>query len=63
VTAGAETTDLSYEWFEALAAGMAELLSMKYAPDRFDKLALLAQARFQEANSFNRERVDTSFSL
>lgn len=63
VTAGAETADVTYEWYEALAAGLAEHLALKFAPERFDKLAVLAALRFSEANAFNRQRTNTTFGL
>lgn len=60
---GMDTPDLPHRWFEALAAGLAEPLALKFAPDRFDKLAALASARFLEAKSEDREKVDSSFDI
>lgn len=63
VTTAQETLDVPYHWFEAVASGLAENLSMKYAPERFDKLAAVAANRFDEAKQEDRERVDTSVTV
>lgn len=63
VTAGLETPDITYEWMEALAAGLAEFLALKYAVDRYIDLKADAAGKFKMADDFNRERVDTNFML
>jgi hypothetical protein len=63
VTAGIETPDITYEWMEALSAGLAEFLALKYALDRYKTLKEDAAGKFKMANDFNRERVDTNFTL
>ena len=60
---GAETPDIPYEWMEALASGLAEFLSLKYAPNKYKLLKEDAAGKFKMADDFNRERVDTNFSL
>lgn len=59
VTAGSETPDVSYLWFEALAAGLAERLALKFATDRHDKLKTEAALAFVRARTEDRERTDT----
>lgn len=59
----AENPDVPYVYYEALCAGMAEKLSLKFAPERFDKLKGLAGEAFAKAQMADRERVDVSFDL
>lgn len=63
VTAASETLDLPYRWFEAVAAGLAAKLAVKFSPDRAAVLNGLAKERFVEAGGEDRERTDTSVSL
>jgi hypothetical protein len=63
VVAGIDTPDIPYEWMEALSAGLAEFLALKYALDRYKTLQEDAAVKFKMANDFNRERVDTNFQL
>ena len=63
VTAGSETADVPYRWFEALAAGLSAKLALKYAPDRFAKLETMAAVALKNAKRGDRERGDTSFGL
>jgi len=63
IVSGAEIPDIPYEWMEALASGLAEFLSLKYAMDRYEILKADASGKFKMADDFNRERVDTNFSL
>jgi hypothetical protein len=60
---GLQTPDLPYHWFEALAAGLAEHLALKFAPDRHSLLKGLAEQRFLAARSEDRERTDTEFDV
>lgn len=62
-TAGQETPDLPFRWYEALASGLSEYLALKYAPDRHDKLRGLAAAALKSAKAEDRERSDTSFGM
>jgi len=62
-TAGQETPDVPFRWFEALASGLAEYLALKWAPDRHDKLRGLAAAALKSAKTATRERSDTSFGM
>ena len=63
VTTAAETLDVPYHWFEAMASGLAEFLSIKFAPDRYGGLKAIASDRFRSAMEEDRERVDTTFTL
>ena len=63
VTTAQQTFDVPYHWFEALASGAAEFLSVKFAPDRYTGLKAMAADRLANALTENRERVDTSVSL
>lgn len=63
VVALSENPDVPYTAYEALCAGMAKHLSLKFAPDRFDKLKSLADEAFEIAQLADRERVDVSFDL
>jgi hypothetical protein len=60
VTAATETPDVPYQWFEALAAGLAAKLAVKFATDRLDKLTQLASVAFMNARREDRERADTT---
>jgi len=63
VTAAAETADVPYRWFEALAAGLAEKLAVKFAPDRLSVLAGLSAKAYQRAKTEDRERGDLKFGV
>lgn len=63
VTAAAETMDVDYFWFEALAAGLAAKLSLKYAFPRYATLKALAEQAFDDARHADRERTGTTFSM
>ena len=63
VTAGSETPDVPYRWFEALASGLAARLALKFAPEKFALLEKLAAGALQRAKAEDRERTDTSFSM
>lgn len=57
--AGAFTNsfDIPNRWMEALAAGLAARLAVKFAPDRADDLTLRAGVAYQRACAEDRERV------
>lgn len=57
------TPDVQRKWLEALCAGVAAKLALKFAPARFDKLAGLADIAFKSAKERDRERTDTTFSM
>lgn len=57
------TLDVSSRWFEPVASGLAAKLAVKFAPDRIDKLAVLAGVAFDAAHSEERERCDTQFTM
>lgn len=63
VTAGSETADVDYFWFEALASGLAAKLAPKYAWDRLAKLEAMAERAFLAAQDADRERTSTTFSM
>lgn len=58
-----ETADVPYLYSEALCAGLAMKLSLKFAPERFDRLKGLAQEAFNKAQMADRERTDVSFDV
>lgn len=51
------TLDAPVLWAEALAAGLAAKLAVKFAPDRLASLATLAAEAYSSAARENRERV------
>ena len=61
--AGQDTPDLPYRWFEAMVSGLAEFLSLKFAPARHDTLKGLAADRLNDALGSDYERGDTSFGV
>lgn len=63
VTAAVETPDVPAIWFEALAAGLAAKLSLKFKPEKFTTLNALAENAFRIARGEDREHTDTSFSI
>lgn len=60
---GQQTPDLPIWWFEALASGLTEFLSEKFAPQLHAEKAQLAAMRLADAMSEDRERADTSFGI
>jgi hypothetical protein len=52
-----QSADVPVMWSEALAAGLASRLAMKYKPDRFQMLKALAEEAFTNATGEDRERV------
>jgi hypothetical protein len=62
-TAGQETPDVPFLWWDALAGGLAARLAEKWAPDRQDKLESKAERAFKLAKGEDRERSDTSFGI
>lgn len=63
VVAMSENPDVNYVYYEAVCAGMAKHLSLKFAIDRFDKLKALADEAFNIAQLADRERTDVSFDM
>ena len=63
VTAAAETMDVDYFWFEALASGLAAKLALKYAWERVAKLEAKAEVAFDNAKYADRERTGTTFDM
>ncbi len=63
VTAGQETPDVGYLWFEALASGLAARLALIYNETRYALLKGEAKDAFDAAKTGDRERADTSFSM
>ena len=63
VTAAAETADVAYTWFEALASGLAAQLALIHNPGKFALLEGLAARALKRARDFERERVDTVFEM
>lgn len=63
VTTLGGTPDAPYVYYDAVCAGMAEKLSLKFAPDRFDKLKGLAAEALKIAQGADREFVDVSIEI
>jgi len=63
VTAAQETPDVPFEWYEALTAGLAAKLALKWAADRFDKLDGLASRAFARADKSQVETADVEFDV
>lgn len=63
VGTAAQTPDLQRIWWEALCAGLAAKLSLKFAYDRLDKLTALAGQAFATAKLNDGERTDTEFTM
>lgn len=57
------TLDVGQPWFEAVASGLAEKLSVKFKPEKFSLLHGLATKAFNTARINERERVDVQFSM
>lgn len=52
-----QTPDVANRWLEAICAGLAMRLAVKYAPDRLAVLTPLADAAYQTAAAEDAERV------
>jgi len=52
-----DTPDAPNRWMEAIAAGLAARLALKWAPERLPALAGIASAEFEKASSEDTERV------
>lgn len=63
VTAGQETPDVVYRYFEALAAGLAAKLAVKFAPDRLSVLKAEAAEALASARLGDVEHADTTMSI
>ena len=63
VGTAAQTPDLQRIWWEALCAGLAAKLAVKFAWDRVDKLTGYAGAAFLAAKIRDGERTDTEITL
>lgn len=63
VGASSNTADVPYQWYEALAAGLAAKLAEKYAPERENALLAKAEKAFQLADGDDRERTPTTISV
>lgn len=59
VGTAASTLDIPPRWHEAVAAGLAAKLAVKYAPDRIGPLKGEAKSRFEEAKTEDRDRSPT----
>jgi hypothetical protein len=62
-TAGQETPDVPFRWFEALASGLAAKIAQKFNKPEYASLQAAADAAFLMAKRADRERADTSFGL
>jgi hypothetical protein len=54
-----DTLDAPQRWFDAMAAGLAARLAVKWAPDRIAMLGPLADTAFQFASAEDTEKVPT----
>lgn len=63
VGAASNTLDIPYRWFEALAAGLAAKLAVKYAADRIGPLIGVAKSQLELAKQEDRERVPTQMQV
>lgn len=63
VTAGAQTLDLPYHWFEAFAAGLAWRLAVKFNFERVAMLKTLGEEAFASAMLSERQAVDTEMTI
>lgn len=63
VGSGSKTPDIPPRWQEALVAGLAKKLAVKFAPGRIGPLTGEANARFVEAHTEDRERVSSSMRV
>lgn len=63
ILTSAETPDVGRRWNEALAAGLAAKLAVKWAPQKADSLEVRADKAFAIARMGDREYTGTSFTL
>lgn len=56
VGAAADNPDVTYQWLDAIAAGLAARLARKWAPDRVESLKTEADEAFKVAAGENRQR-------
>lgn len=63
VLTAAETPDVPYQWYEALASGLSARLAQKFNPPKYGELKSEAAEKFNDARSFDRERAPTSFQI
>lgn len=59
VSASAQGVDIPYRWYEAICAGLAAKLAVKFAPDRIGMLMPMAQQAWLDAASEDRQRTPT----
>lgn len=59
VTAGGETLDVPFEWYEAFTADLSWRLAVKFSPEKVGGLRGLAGDALAAAKSANRERTAT----
>lgn len=52
-----QTADIPWNWTDAMAAGLAARLAVKWAPDRYDSLQMQADKAYLLARGEDRERV------
>lgn len=57
------TVDLTFEWFEAFASGLAAKLALKFNPGKLQILKAEAEQAFAIARMGDRERGDFSISM
>lgn len=63
VGVASNTLDIPPRWQEAVAAGLAAKLAVKYAPDRIGPLTGSANKRFEEAKQEDRARSPTTMRV
>ena len=63
VTALSETLDVPQQVQDAVAAGLAKRLALKFAPDRYVVLGVEAKAAYELAKNGFRDRADTAMRL
>ena len=63
VGVASNTLDIPSRWHEALAAGLAAKLAVKYATDRIGPLTGLAKSQFDLAKQEDRERTPTTMTV
>ena len=57
------TPDIPPRWQEAVVAGLAKKLAVKFAPDRIGALTGEANARFAEAHTEDKERSPSNMRV
>lgn len=63
ILTSAETPDVARRWNEALAAGLAAKLAVKWAPQKADSLEVRADKAFAIARMGDREYTGTTFTM